>query len=340
MELSFPPAIDSTMLTTFDACPTKFLYEFVLQRAPVGRSIHLHAGGCVASAMEDIRKNFYLHQMSQDQAIEAAWPNFIRNWGMIETPEGEYKDFINCWSVIEAYFREYPLATDWFQPIIKADGSPAVEFKFGIPLEITHPVTGDPILFAGRTDMLSQPRDGYDIYVVDEKTTKTLGASWQYQWAMRGQFYGYVWAARQYGYQAVGALVRGMAIQQTQFAFQEKPLLFEEYQLNRWHLNMTRKVKNMKALFETTLEYLQRTDDYELQHQILHTIWPMSFGDACNSYGRCQYSDLCTHPSPWHLYNSYEKRIWDPISKDPTALSEDRTAGMETISMKEFLGEA
>lgn len=328
-ELTFPPAIDSTMLSCFDACPTKFLYEFVLRKAPVGLSIHLHAGGALASALETIRRLFYRDKLPVEQCLKVAFREYVLNWGDFDVPDGQYKDFVNMWAAIEAYLKEYPLATDYFQPYMMANGEPAVEFKFAIPTDIKHPVSGDPILFAGRADLLAQ-NEPSSCYVLDEKTTKAMGSSWQYQWDMRGQFYGYTFAARRMGHPCAGALVRGIAIQQTQFQFQEKVLFFTDTQLERWWKNANKKILRMVEMFERAKS--------STTHNGIHSSFDMSFGDACSSYGGCQYTDLCVKDEPWKLYNDYETRVWDPLDPNPTKNSENRLKGMEEISFRDFMG--
>ena len=335
-EIKFPNSLDSTMISAFDACPTKFLYEFILKKSPVGISVHLHAGGCIASATEDVRNAFYRDGLSLNDCYDYAFPRFVQNWGNYTPPEKEYKDFTNCWMAVEHYFKEYPPETDYFQPLMQADGSPCVEFKFAIPLGIMNPDTGDPILYSGRLDMLSQPKDGQDgVFGVDEKTTKALGPSWQYQWDMRGQFYGYYKACQEYGYDVRGMLVRGIAIQQTQFGFQEKPIFYDDRQIAVWYEQLHRKVFRLVDMYNAAKEaYLDGREHIEN----IHHPFDMSFGEACGSYGGCQYKDLCLHPEPWMLYQSYETREWDPLKKNPTEDSEDRLSQMDTISLQDALG--
>lgn len=343
-ELHFPESVDNTMLTTFDSCPQKFFQEFILRKVPIGRSIHLHAGGCMASAFEDIRNKFYTEGASLDDCFEYAFGRYMINWGDFQAPEKQYKDFVNCWCAVEAYFREYPMESDYFQPYMKADGTPATEFKFAIPLDgINHPDTGNPLLYSGRTDLLASPTDTPNIaYVVDEKTTNSLGASWQYQWDMRGQFHGYTWAAQKSGFPVVGALVRGIAIQQTQFGFQEKPLILNDWQINRWYIEAQKKILRMIRMYELAKFFVaageQKDLDFDEVMDRMHQSFDRSFGEACGSYGGCQFKDLCTHPTPWRVYESYEERIWDPLAKDPTSKSEDRLSQMGHISFKDFMG--
>ena len=338
IDISFPPAIDSTMLSMFDACPQKFLMEFILRKVPIGRSIHLHAGGCVARATELIRIYYYRDGLPLEECFIKTFPAYAKMWGDFQAPEKEYKDFVNCWCAVEAYFKEYPPATDYFQPYMNTDGSPAVEFKFSVPMNISHPDTGDPLMFAGRFDMLSQPHDQKVCYVVDEKTSKSLGASWQYQWNMRGQFFGYTRSSQACGYPAVGALVRGIAIQQTQFGFQEKLVMFTEEQLDEWWHTAHKKAGQMVQMYE--ISKAMYNPGSLVAQKSLHTTWTKSYGDACSSYGGCQFMDLCTHPEPWHIYRDYERRVWNPLAHDPTEESEDRLSEMGEISFAEFMAGA
>lgn len=328
--LHFPNSIDSTMLSAFDSCPQKFFQEFILCRVPIGRSVHLHAGGCFASALENVRRDYFFYGMPFKDCLEDTFEKFTIEWGDFEIPveEDSYKDFPNMWGALVAYFREYPIDRDPFQPVINDDGSPAVEFRFAIPMDIQHPITEDPLLFSGRADQVSINQGS--VYIQDEKTTKALGKKWPYQWDMRGQFYGYTHAARQYGYPAVGALIRGICIQQTQYGFAEKPLLFTDWQLDQWWTMAQRKVRNMVRMWEVANAALQVED-----LRGMHDAWDQSFGEACTQYGGCWFTDLCQNEQPWNIYRTYEERIWDPLAKDPTEKSENRMAEMSALDLME-----
>ncbi|MCH8175840.1 MAG: hypothetical protein IIC59_11745 [Proteobacteria bacterium] len=181
--------------------------------------------------------------------------------------------------------------------------------------------------------MLAQQVDSDMCWIVDEKTTKGLGASWQYQWDMRGQFYGYTWAGLVMGYNMQGTIVRGIAIQQTQFGFQEKALFFTRHQLDLWWKEANRKIALMIEMFEKA-----RSPYYDNDLRTMHDAFPMSFGEACGSYGGCFMKDACVQEKPWDLYRSWETRIWDPLADDPAGESSDRTKDMADVSFKEFMG--
>ena len=73
------------------------------------------------------------------------------------------------WQAVEFYFEEYPLDGDSIKPYKFEDGRTGIEFTFGIPIPINHPDSGDPIVLAGRFDLLGYYNDL--LAVVDEKTT-------------------------------------------------------------------------------------------------------------------------------------------------------------------------
>ena len=338
--LAFPEAVDSTMLSTF-ACPTKFFQEFILKRVPAGRSIDLHAGGLAARAFEVIRRGVFMDGLSLEEAKFQAWREFLVGWPIgLDPKEGSYKDFVNVWSAVEAYFKEYPPREDYFQPYIQADGSPSVEFKFAIPTRVLHPATGDPIFFAGRADLLAQNEPG-TCYVLDEKTTKAIGPSWPYQWDMRGQFYGYVHAARTIGFPCVGSVTRGIAIQQTQFTFGEKVLLINKSQTDRWWENAQKKIERMVDSYINTCLVVAEAescgDPIEDCFPRVRECWDMAYNDLCTNYGGCQFRDLCVSEVPWELCYGWERRVWNPLAQDPTSESEDRMSAMGMMSIDELM---
>lgn len=185
---SFPQILDSTMLLK-SACPAKFFYEHCLHLHPSQKSIHLHAGGAFAHAVEIVRKAFYIKKLPLEECLYEAFREFTIYWGEYDAPEGSYKDFYNVFAAVADYFHQYNPNNDYVQPLIKHDGTPAVEFTFSIPLPIEHPDTKEPLVYAGRCDMVGTYQNA--TCIVDEKTTYTFPADWARVFAMRGQFIGY-----------------------------------------------------------------------------------------------------------------------------------------------------
>ena len=205
--------MDSTILGAFTDCPLKAYREYCLKLGSPTPSIHFHAGGAFARAIEVVRRCRWEQELSFEESLDAAFIEFTNYWGDFEAPDhgtGANKTYERMWQAVEFYFEQYPLDTDPIRPYIFEDGKTGVEFTFGVPLPINHPDTGNPIIFGGRTDLLGYYRDVPCI--IDEKTTSSLGQSWTDKWTMRGQFIGYTWAASQSGIHAGMALVRGVSI--------------------------------------------------------------------------------------------------------------------------------
>jgi hypothetical protein len=290
----FPQVLDSTMLLK-SACPIKFFYEHCLNLHPAQKSIHLHAGGAFAHGVEHVRKAFYIHKLSLEESLFVGWREFINYWGDYDAPENSYKDFYNVSAALFDYFHNYNPNNDYVQPLIKHDGSPAVEFTFSIPLPITHPVTGDPLIYAGRCDMVGVYQNA--TCIVDEKTTYTFGYDWSKVFAMRGQFIGYTYAAQQYKMPASMCIVRGIAIQQRSIKHLEAILQFPQWQVDRWYQEALKKVEMLKRCWE-------------------EQEFPLNYGDICSSYGGCPMLDLCTSHQPENWFSTFDVHKWNPLNKD------------------------
>lgn len=289
----FPQVLDSTILLT-SACPTKFFYKHCLHLAPAQKSIHLHAGGAFAQALQTVREKFYRDNETLERSLFEGMREFIKYWGEYEPPIGTYKDFVNVLSAVFDYFHTYNPQSDYIQPFRRADGSPAVEFTFGIPLPIMHPANGEPLIYAGRCDMIGEYSNL--LAVVDEKTTYSFSADWSKIFAMRGQFLGYTWAAQQFNMPVNLCIVRGIAIQQRSIKHLEAIFQFPQWQIDRWYQEMLQKVVYLKTCWELNE-------------------FPLNYGDICGSYGGCEMMDLCTSQNPEAWFNSFEKREWNPLHK-------------------------
>jgi len=216
LEPIFPEKVDSTMHTTLDCCPQKFFDEFILGLSPKRKSIDLHAGGCFAHGMQVVREGVWGRQWDIKYALLQAYDSMMDYWGDYEHDPDLNKSFINTYCALYDYFEHYDIYTDPIQPYrFASSGAPAVEFSFAMPMDVLHPVTGAPLQFCGRLDLLGHYQDM--LCMVDEKTTKSLGASWVYQWQMRGQFMGYCRAGQQYGLPVKTAIVRGIGMLKREF---------------------------------------------------------------------------------------------------------------------------
>lgn len=298
----YPHTIDSTMLATFRSCPQKFFRQYVQHWKPKAESVHLVAGGAFAKGIEVARKAFFEEGASHLTAQSAGLKALIEHYGDFECPPDSAKSLHRTAGALEFYFEQYPFNQDGMDPVTFPDGRRGIEFSFAEPLPFSHPVTGDPILYTGRSDMVANFAGG--IYVVDEKTTSSLGASWPRQWEMRAQFSGYLWALRQTGVEPAGAIVRGVSILKTKYDTMQAITYRSSYEIERWQEQTCRDLARMQRMWE------EGWWDYALDH-------------ACAEYGGCSMTQVCksSDPETW-LPSYFEKRVWDPLLRKEMTVEE------------------
>lgn len=297
----FPHAFDSTMLAAFRSCPQKMFRTYVEHWKPQGESVHLVAGGAFAKGIEVARKAFFEDGASAQDAQGAGLAALMKAYGDFECPPDSAKSLARTAGALEFYFEHYPLGQDGMDPVILG-GKPAIEFSFAEPLPINHPVTGDPILYTGRADLIASFAGGK--YIVDEKTTSSLGASWSRQWEMRGQFTGYSWAAAQAGITTDGCIVRGVSILKTKYDTQQVITYRTPHEIDRWLAQTVRDIKRAQHMWE---------EGY----------WDYALDGACAEYGGCSMVTICKSPTPntW-LPMYYTKRVWDPLARKELSVEE------------------
>lgn len=296
MTTPFPSHLDSTMLASFRSCPQKFFREYVQHYKPKQPSIHLHAGAAYARGLEITRRAFYEDHLPSDDSIALGMNALFQAYGDFECPADSAKSLERMAGAFEFYFDRYPLASDSAQPLTLPSGAKAIEFSFAESLPISHPVTGDPLIYCGRSDMIAEFANG--IYIFDDKTTSSLGASWARQWEMRSQFSGYCWAASRCGIPVNGVLVRGVSILKTKYDTQQAITSRAPWELDRWFYQTCKDIERMISLWR------KGEWDYSLDH-------------ACAEYGGCIFTQACKSPDPQPWLDLYfEPRIWDPLTRE------------------------
>jgi hypothetical protein len=293
----FPEVIDNTAVSSFKKCPKDWEYSALRKITKIGGNIHLHAGGAYAAGLEFARKAFYDEGKPADEAISIGIDALTRFWGA-DTPEHESaKSYDRMVGALLEYFEQYPMEDDVVKPYLLPTGKHAVEFTFAVPIPgLFHPVTGDPLLYAGRFDMLAI-RDGV-LFVEDDKTASQLGAQWNRNWVLDSQFTGYVWAASTFGMPIAGAIIRGVSILKGGYGHAQAIVYRPQWQIDRWLAHLQHTVKLMIAYWQE--------DSY-----------PFALDKhSCNSYGGCGYHQLCESPDPESWINiNFEPKIWNPLHK-------------------------
>ena len=187
-------------------------------------------------------------------------------------------------------------------PLFLSTGKRAIEFSFAEPLPFNHPVTGNPILYTGRTDLIAEFAGGN--YVVDEKTTSSLGASWPRQWEMRSQFTGYNWAARRAGIKTAGTIIRGVSILKTKYDTMQVITNRADWEIDRWLEQVVRDLTRMQQCWESGW-------------------WDFALDGACTEYGGCPFVAVCKSPNPDQWLETYfEQRVWDPLARRELTVEE------------------
>jgi hypothetical protein len=294
----FPEVIDNTIRSTWRKCPQQWrrAHSNQLRLRGMG-NIHLTAGGAFARGLEVARRAFYETKLSVSESEALGLEALRTPYGPVDFPPTKNgdKSLAGVERAFESYMLEYPLGMDRIKPLISNDGKAAVEFTFAIPIEIKHPVTGNPILYAGRFDMFGLLND--TLFVVDEKTATSLGEQWTRQWDLDSQFTGYCWAAKQFNYPVAGAVVRGIGMLKTKISHAEVIELRPQWQIDRWYIQLLRDVKAMIAAWK------EGYFDFALDKS------------ACDAYGGCQFKLLCSSNEPRQWLADYENHVWDPLVK-------------------------
>lgn len=293
--MTFPTVLDSTALNSYRSCPRQFWWSQIRALRPRGGSIHLHAGAAFARGLEVARRSSYLLNNPPEIAVQAGLTALWDAYGSVEASD-QQKTVDRMSGLLEAYFDHFPLDRDEIQPA-RIAGAPAIEFSFAIPLPINHPVSGDPLLIAGRCDMIASFQEA--AYTLDDKTCKQLGASWASQWDLRAQFDTYNWAAREYGLRTAGTIIRGCCIRASQhdYDFTQVVTMCPEWRLERWYTNTLLTIRHM-------------IDDWH------NGEWLYNFGETCNAFGGCPFRRMCERrePEPW-IDIEMEHNDWNPLER-------------------------
>lgn len=301
MRPPFPSVFDSSSISAFRSCPRKFELEFLHHWRPGEQSVHLHAGGAYAHGLEAARSAYYVAGESDDNATALGLKALMEFYGDYSCPPDSAKSLERTAGALEYYMTKYPLGSDQATPIeVPAPKERGIEMGFTEPIdlddpEMRHPESGDPLLYAGRADMLV---DYQNMKLgLDDKTTSSLGATWPRQWDLRSQFTGYSWGFGKAGIKLSGWLIRGVSILKTKYDTMEAITYRPDWQIERWHAQLKRDILRLKGMWAAG--YF----DYNLDH-------------ACSEYGGCTFRQACLMRDPTALLEQqFARRRWDPIRR-------------------------
>lgn len=300
--MKFPQVIDSTLLSTWRSCKRKAYFGNFRSLIPApGVSIDLVAGAAFAKGLEVARRHYYHLGDPPGLAEERGLMALIQAYGDVDPgPAKEQKSWYRMAGAYAFYLDNFPLGKDPIQPLHGYEG---IEFSFAVPLSLLHPDTGDPLLFAGRFDLLGTYQGA--TWGLDDKTCSQLGPTWADQWSLRGQFIGYTWAARQYGFKLNGMIVRGLACYKNDYAVGQAIEYFPDWIIQEWETQLYLDISEMISAYQVICNEELRTETF-----------PKNFGESCTTYGGCPYRQLCRREN-FELWipNNYTEREWNPLDK-------------------------
>lgn len=298
--IPFPSVIDASLMSAFRACPRKCYLEYFEHWKPKLPNVHLHAGGAYAHGMEAARRAYFIDKLPPDESIARGMKALLEFYGSFECPSDSAKSLERMLGALEYYFFAYPLEKEEAVPSLIAPGRVGIEFSFAEPLPIKHPETGDPLIYCGRMDAVVDFAGAR--YILDDKTTSSLGASWPRQWNLRAQFSGYAWGCQQAGIPVQGALIRGISILKTRYDTLQALTYRPQWLIDQWYEQLLRDIKRMIVAWE---------ENY----------WDANFDESCNAFGSCVFTKPCMSqdPQPW-LETDFERRQWSPITRLETRL--------------------
>lgn len=296
----FPEVIDNSQRSEFVRCPQSWAYRYLFNWQPKIKSIHLRAGGAFATGIEIARKAFYVEGKSDVESVAEGWRGLINAWE--DHPGDDFvKDSYSMSSALAYYFQAFPLRSDFVKPATFA-GKAMIEFSAVQPLPVSHPTTGQPMLYYGRHDMVGQRTDSQQLMVVDEKTASQLGPTWVESWNLDSQFTGYIWMDQQAGIDVSMALIRGISITgQGNHAHAQSIQSRPAWRITQWLDQVVSDVEDM-------------------QRQYKRGWFSKSLGPGCKMYGGCAFKNVCcsNQPERWLSADFVQERYapWEILHAD------------------------
>lgn len=299
---TFPEAIDNTMRKSLVKCEQSAHYRFELGlQSKLAKRVDLIAGGAFAAGIEAVRREFYVEHKPAGEAAQIGVQAVFEAYGDFQCPRDSNKSVQRVAGALLHYLERYPLQLETKIPFLFPDGKAAIEMHFSFPIPIHHPETGKQLEYCGNFDLLALDMDDGGLWVVDEKTTSSMGDKWANQWPLDAQMTGYCWGAQKildaYGctQKLKGAIINGIAIKKYDYDCGRFPTYREEWEIQRWYDQMLTDVQDWKNAFTNVSHKLN------LDHSCAYYLNP------------CEFAPLCKSRSPAKLFEgSYVVEFWNP----------------------------
>jgi hypothetical protein len=271
-----------------------------------------------------MRKAYYLNGCASGDAFSKGCTAITRAWGDYQPPETKtgphIKQWGKCLEALDTYRKFWPLEDDNLKPYTHAS-IPSIEYSFTAtivdpfssnPLKddnhtselILHPESSDPLLHAGRIDMIAVTV-GSTIAALDDKTSSR---QWDINWRLRNQFIGYVHQLQNQGIKSDLFLVRRMIIYKHECKPLQEMITIAPHMIQRYLYQRAETIHDMLHRWKFFLHLLLETEDEEPWRAFSY-----NFGDSCTAYKGCAFQELCTARDPTIHEASFEENTWSPI---------------------------
>jgi len=303
--IRFPSIIDNSQIGDFRKCPERWFQKYCRRIVLIDSNVHLISGGAYAKGVEVARKRYWDDRWEFRQALRAGMRAAIKYYGPFE-PHGKHYAK-NIWRVLGAmewHFNKWPIDIGIIP--FKPAGAKrhAIEFSFAEPMPVDNPDNGEPLIYAGKCDMIGQDLSNGILGPVDDKTTTQPGDYWLARWDMSSQMFGYIWAAKraypEYADLIQCAFIRGVSILKTKFGEADARCYAREDQLQKWEENTHKTLRRMVFTYQ--------------QYRAVGAKPEMAWGDACSDFGGCAFKMLCeaTDPEIW-IPVHFTENVWNPL---------------------------
>lgn len=302
----FPALVDNSMRKDLVKCQKSAYYKHELGfRSNKQTRVDLHAGGSFAKGMEEMRRVFYVERKREDEALFAGIKKLYEFYGNFPTPTDSNKSADRMAGAMTYYVQQRPLGEEDLEPINLGGGKVGLEIGFSFATNVGHPDTGEAILYGGRMDMLGLSKKDGKVWIVDEKTGKSLGDKWANQWQMDSSLTGYYMGARKLlddhglkNLQIGGAYINGIAIKKYDYEHVRVAAYRSDWEIDRWWQQMNRDLARWVEAHRLN-DY-----DYALDH-------------ACAYYNNpCEFEVLCKSRNPERVMDgNFRVERWNPLAE-------------------------
>jgi hypothetical protein len=285
------------MLMAYRPCHRKYWWAHQRSIAPTDESVHLTAGAALAKGLEVTRKSYFDSNLSFGDSIALGGAALLASYGPFEPNLiHSNKNALATLGALGYYFETWPIDSILtpFKP--PGEHKHAIEYSFAAPIAGTaHPVTGDPIIYCGRFDMIGIYKDTM-LVGEDDKTASQLGQQWLNRWKLSNQLLGYTWGCAQHGIKLGGFNVRGIGLLKGSYNSLESLQPIPNWKLELFEDQLRATLSSMLQAWEANQ-------------------WDMDLGHSCTLYGGCPFLLLCDSPTPedWIPIN-YVPHAWDPLA--------------------------